>query len=65
MLKQNDFIKPENATTLEQRREFLKLPLTERRSILRQQAQVAASHYESEQNTSEREAWQDGDIVDY
>ena len=64
MLKQNDLIKPDD-TTLERRRAFLKLSLAERRRILLQQAEAAASHYESEQDTSERKAWQDGDIVDY
>ncbi len=65
MLKQNDFIKPDNLTTLEQKRAFLRLPLTERRRILMQQAEDMASHYESEQSTTEREPWQGGDIVDY
>ena len=51
--------------TLEQRREFLRLPLSERRRILCQQAEDAASHYEFEQAVPEREAWQGGDIVEW
>jgi hypothetical protein len=65
MLKQNDLVSPEDPITLEQRRAFLKLPLSERRRILSQQAEEAASHYESEQSIREREVWQGGDIVEY
>lgn len=65
MLKQNDFIKPDDVTSLEHKRAFLRLPLAERRRILLQQAEDAASHYEAEQSTTEREAWQGGDIVEY
>jgi len=65
MLKQNDLVSSEETTTLEQRRAFLKLPLAERRRILSQQAENAASHYESGQSVREREAWQGGDIVEY
>ena len=65
MLKQNDLVSSEETMTLEQRRAFLKLPLAERRRILSQQAQRAASHYEFEQRVLEREAWQAGDIVEY
>ena len=65
MLKQNDLIKPDDVTTIEQKRAFLRLPLEERRRILLQQAEDIAGHYEAEQSTSEREAWQGGDIVDY
>jgi hypothetical protein len=64
MLKENDSIGPEGVMTLEQRRAFLKLSLAERRRILSQQAEDAASHYESEQSIREREAWQGGDIVE-
>lgn len=65
MLKQNDLVSSEETMTLEQRRAFPGLPLAERRRILAQQAEDAASHYEFEQNVREREAWQGGDIVDY
>ena len=65
MLKENDLASPEDTMTLEQRRAFLKLPLAERRRILSQQAENAASHYESEQSVREREDWQGGDIVEY
>jgi hypothetical protein len=65
MLKQNDLTRPEEVMTLEQRRAFLKLSLAERRRILSEQAEGAASHYESEQSVREREVWQGGDIVEY
>ena len=64
MLKQNDLVSSEEPMTLQQRRAFLKLPLAERRRILSQQAEDAATHYEFEQNVQEREAWQGGDIVE-
>ena len=65
MLKQNDLVNSEETMTLEQRRAFLKLPLAERRRLLSQQAEDAASHYETEQSLRERETWQGGDIVEY
>jgi hypothetical protein len=65
MLKQNDLLRPEEAMTLEQRRAFMKLPLSERRRILSQQADVVADHYESEDNVQEREICQGGDVVEY
>ena len=64
MLKQNDLIKQDDLSSTEQKRAFLKLPLAERRRILLQQAEDTAGHYEVEQSTSEREAWQGGDVVE-
>ncbi|KAF0250074.1 MAG: hypothetical protein FD167_518 [bacterium] len=51
--------------TLEKRREFMKLPLTERRRILEEMADKAVSHYEEPEAQKERELWQSGDIVEY
>jgi hypothetical protein len=65
MLKQNDLISPDETITLDQKRAFLKLPLSERRRILAEQAQKAAIHYELEESSRERETWQGGDIVEY
>jgi hypothetical protein len=65
MLKQKDLVSSEMAMTLEQKRAFLKLPMSERRRILSKQADDATRHYESEQSIREREAWQGGDIVEY
>ena len=48
--------------TLEQRRAFLKLPLSERRRILGQQASEMENHYQ--QNTDWKE-FLAGDIIDY
>ncbi|MGB5596664.1 MAG: hypothetical protein WBM62_21875 [Crocosphaera sp.] len=48
--------------TLEQRRAFLKLPLSERRRILSQQAADMENHYQ--QNTDWKE-FLAGDIIDY
>ena len=44
------------------RREFLRLPLAERRRILTEQAEKLTNHYEKD---SEWREWLDGDIVDY
>lgn len=65
MLRQNDLVSSEETMTLAQKREFLKLPLSERWRILSDQAENAASHYESERGILERETWQGGDIVEY
>jgi ATP-dependent DNA ligase len=51
--------------TLEKRREFLKLPLTERRRVLEEMAEKATSNYEEPETQKERELWQGGDIVEY
>lgn len=51
--------------TLEKRREFLKLPLAERRRLLEEMAEKAASYYEELEATKEREIWQGGDIIEH
>ena len=48
--------------TLEQRRAFLKLPLEERRCLLKQQAAQMANHYQHNPEWKELLA---GDIIDY
>ena len=55
---------PQKQFTLDDRREFLKLPLEERCRRLTEQADQAAIDYESESATQERLAWQGGDIVE-
>lgn len=42
--------------------DFIRLPLSERRRIMEQQAQQMISHYE--QTTAEREVWRGGDFSD-
>ena len=44
------------------RREFMKLPLEERRRILAQQAEVMLPHYQQNTEWQELEA---GDLIDY
>lgn len=46
-------------------REFIKLPIEERRRILAEQAEALIAEYELESNRRERELWQGGDIVEY
>ena len=65
MLKHNEMFRRKDLTNLIRKREFLKLPLEERRQILVKQAEDAARHYESEEQSAEREPWQGGDIVNY
>ena len=48
--------------TLSQRRDFLKLPITERRRILAQQAVELSEHY---QKDTEWREWVVGDIIEY
>lgn len=42
--------------------DFMRLPLSERRRILEQQARQMVAHYE--QSAAEREIWQGGDFTD-
>lgn len=42
--------------------DFVRLPLSERRRIIEQQAQQMVAHYE--QTAAEREIWQGGDFTD-
>lgn len=51
--------------TLEKRREFLKLPLAERRRLLEEMAEKATSHYEEPEAKKQRELWQGGDVIEY
>ena len=48
--------------TLSQRREFLKLPIEERRLILEQQAEQIQQHYQEDIQWQE---WIEKDIIDY
>mgnify|MGYP003457975261 CR=1 FL=1 len=50
--------------TLKERREFLNLPIKERRRILTEQADKLAKSYESNLAAKERETWQGGDIFE-
>ena len=54
----------ERGLTLNQRRAYMKLPLAERRKQLAEQAERMVQHYESEPETTTRELWQGGDIVE-
>lgn len=50
-------------TELKRRRELMKLPLDERRAIMRRDAQALTQHYE--ETTDERRELQRGDIIEY
>lgn len=65
MITQEDLVAIETPQSLTEIREFLKLPIEERRRILAQQAEEMAEHYEEESARRERELWQGGDIVEY
>ncbi len=54
--------KTQSQLTLSERRNFLKLPIAERRRILAQQAAELTNHYQ--QNTEWQE-WSVGDIIEY
>ncbi|MBI2431774.1 MAG: hypothetical protein HYV26_02765 [Candidatus Hydrogenedentes bacterium] len=49
--------------SLEQRRQFLRLPLQERRRILAVQAALLKDHYCGPSEEQERQWWQGGDIA--
>jgi hypothetical protein len=50
--------------SLEERRQFQKLPLEERRRQLAEQAQHAAAWYQQQAETAERIEWQGGEILE-
>lgn len=52
----------EQTLSLEQRQDFLKLPMSERRRILESQAQTILDHYQQDSEWQELMA---GDIIDY
>ena len=52
----------EQTLSLEQRQDFLKLPMSERRRILESQAQTILNHYQQDSEWQELMA---GDIIDY
>lgn len=54
--------KDQSQLTLSERRDFLKLPIAERRRILAQQAAELTAHYQ--QNTEWQE-WSVGEIIEY
>jgi hypothetical protein len=65
MITQEDELKKTETLTLEARRDFMKLSIAERREILTHQADQIAELYETEPESTEREQWQGGDIVEY
>lgn len=50
--------------TIEQRRMFLSMPIEQRRRLMNEQAAKMIEHYNSEQETKDREEWQGDDIVE-
>jgi hypothetical protein len=52
----------EKTLTLEQRQDFFKLPMSERRRILETQAEAMLAHYQQDSEWQELMA---GDIIDY
>ena len=65
MIAQEETVEAETPKSLTEIREFLKLPIEERRRILADQAEQMVEHYEEESARREREIWQGGDIVEY
>jgi hypothetical protein len=59
-----DIVETEKPTSLAGFRDFMKLPIDERRRILNEQAQRLFEHYEHESLRHERELWQGGEIVE-
>jgi hypothetical protein len=65
MITQEDAVRTDTPQSLAEIREFMKLPMEERRRILAEQAEQMVEHYEGESARRERELWQGGDIVEY
>lgn len=64
MITQEGTLKQNSVISLTDRRAFLKLPLEERRRILKIQAERMLQHHDRESESGDREAWQGGDIVE-
>ena len=62
---QEDIVETNTQPSLRRLREFLRLPIEERRRILAELAEEMVEHYEEESARRERELWQGGDIVEY
>ncbi len=65
MITQEDELKETATLTLEDRRAFMKLSMAERREILTHQAEKITGLYEAAPDSTEREQWQGGDVVEY
>jgi hypothetical protein len=65
MTAKEDTVETDTPSSLRRLREFMKLPIEERRRILAEQAEEMVEHYEEESARRERELWQGGDIVEY
>ena len=65
MITQEETIATETPKSLAEIREFMRLPIEERRRILAKQAEQMVEHYEEESARREREEWQGGDILEY
>jgi len=65
MINREDSAETKARKSLARTREFMKLPIEERRRILAEQAEQMVEHYEEESARRERELWQGGDIVEY
>jgi len=64
MATQTQQAEMDQGLSLAQRRAYMKLPLSERRKRLAEQAERMAKYYDQEPERIEREAWQGGDIVE-
>jgi hypothetical protein len=64
MVTLEEILKQNSPLSLTDRREFLKLPLEERRKIIETQAERMRQHYEQECEFVGRETWQGEDIVE-
>lgn len=60
MITEKNVVVIDRELTLEKRREFLRLPLEQRRRLLCDQAARLSAHYE--RDSTEREQWQGGDV---
>lgn len=65
MITQEETIATKTPKSLAEIREFMRLPIEERRRILAKQAEQMFEHYEEESARREREEWQGGDILEY
>ncbi len=65
MITEEETIATQTPKSLAEIREFMRLPIEERRRILEKQAEQMVEYYEEESARREREEWQGGDILEY
>jgi hypothetical protein len=63
-MAEDQLVETESEWTLARRQAFLRLPIEQRRQQLAEQAKPMVDHYTRQDETSLRQLWQGGDVVE-